>query len=330
LNSDCRQRGVMTLAYGPQRFVEQARSLAHSLQLHAPHLPRTLITDSTDPTILNLFTEVIAYRPEYGSGVRQKIFLDQYSPYRQTLFIDSDCLVLGNLDSFWTAFAGQSFGVPGYRYLEKGSADPYLDVDHVLDAFNVTRLPKFNGGTYYFVRSPQAADFFNTARNLLDNWSSLRLREFRRNGPNDEAIYSIAMAVHQFAPTSMGPGGMWTPVGYKGPLLLDALTGNCSFEKEGMMLAPEVIHFPGEYAYSLSYARERARLMAKVEGKRMPLSAQATSLTKSVLWQTSRRFSALSKIGRVWVRSYRRATSSSSAGTQPGLAGAANRSGFQK
>ena len=96
------------------------------------------------------------------------------------------------------------------------------------------------------------------------------------------------------------------------------------------MLAPEVIHFPGEYAYSLSYARERARLMAKVEGKRMPLSAQATSLTKSVLWQTSRRFSALSKIGRVWVRSYRRATSSSSAGTQPGLAGAANRSGFQK
>jgi hypothetical protein len=330
LNSDSRQRGVMTLAYGPQRFVEQARSLAHSLQLHAPHLPRTLVTDSNDPTILRLFTEVIGYRPEYGSGVRQKIFLDQYSPYDETLFIDSDCLVLGNLESFWTAFAGQSFGVPGFRYLEKGSADPYLDVDHVLETFGVTRLPKFNGGTYYFVRSSQATDFFDTARNLLDNWCSLRLREFRRNGPNDEAIYSIAMAVHHIAPTAMVPGGMWTPVGYKGPLLLDALTGNCSFEKEGMMLAPEVIHFPGEYAFSLAYARERARLQAKIEGKRMPLSTQAASLIKSVLWQTSRRFSALSKFARVSVRSYRRATSSSSAGSQPGLAGAAGKSGLQK
>ena len=88
--------------------------------------------------------------------------------------------------------------------------DLYLDVDHVLEVFGVKRLLKFNGGTYYFVRSPQATDFFNKALNSLDNWSSLRLHEFRRNGLNDEAIYSIAMAVDQLAPFSMGLSGMWT------------------------------------------------------------------------------------------------------------------------
>jgi hypothetical protein len=188
MNSALHSRGVITLAYGHERFIEQARSLAHSLRLHAPHLPRTLITDSNDPEVRQQFTDVIPYRPEYGSGVRQKLFLDRYSPYEQTLFIDSDCLVLGNLDAFWTAFAGQHFGVPGFRYLQKGSKDPYLDVDHALESLHVTAIPKFNGGTYYFTRSPEAAEFFSTARNILDNWRTLRLHEFRRNGPGDEAV----------------------------------------------------------------------------------------------------------------------------------------------
>jgi len=305
MNSSSHDRGIITLAYGHARFIEQARSLAHSLQLHAPQLPRTLITDSKNPEILRQFTEVIPYRPEYGSGVRQKLFLDRYSPYVQTLFIDSDCLVLGNLDAFWSTFAGQCFGVPGYRYLQKGSTDPYLDVDHVLESLHLTKLPKFNGGTYYFTRSPEASDFFATARNMLDNWRALRLCEFRRDGPNDESLYSLAMAVHHINPTSMGAGGMWTPVGYKGPLLLDALKGTCSFEKEGMKLAPEIIHFPGEYAYSFAYARERAKLRARIEGQKTPMSTLAASFVRSALWQCSRRSSGLSELARKSVRAYR-------------------------
>jgi hypothetical protein len=305
MNSSSHDRGIITLAYGHARFIEQARSLAHSLQLHAPLLPRTLITDSKNPTILRQFTEVIPYRPEYGSGVRQKLFLDRYSPYVQTLFIDSDCLVLGNLDAFWSTFAGQCFGVPGYRYLQKGSTDPYLDVDHVLESLHVTKLPKFNGGTYYFTRSPEARDFFATARNMLDNWRALRLCEFRRDGPGDESLYSLAMAVHHIDPTSMGAGGMWTPVGYKGPLLLDALKGTCSFEKEGMKLTPEIIHFPGEYVYSFAYARERAKLRARIEGEKTPMSTLAASFVRSALWQCSRRSSGLSELARKSVRAYR-------------------------
>jgi hypothetical protein len=295
-------RGVLTLAYGDARFLEQARSLAHSLQLHAPDLPRTLVTDSTDPELHRQFTQVVAYRKEYGSGVRQKLFLDHYSPYEQTLFIDSDCLVLGNLDAFWIAFTGQHFGVPGFRYLQKGASDPYLDVDYVLTAFNLTAIPKFNGGTYYFTRSPEAAKFFDTARNVLSNFRELRLGEFRRNGPNDEAVYAIAMAIHHIRPTFMRPGGMWTPCGYKGPLVLDAIAGNCSFEKEGMRLSPEIVHFPGEYMYAFPYFRERARLKARVEGKKTPAVAFAKPFATSLLWQCSRRSQGLATLARTSLR----------------------------
>ena len=95
------------------------------------------------------------------------------------------------------------------------------------------------------------------------------MREFRRNGPADEAIYAAAMAVHQVPLSAHGTRRYVDACGYKGPLHLDALRGTCSFEKEGMMLAPEVVHFPGEYVYSFAYARERAKLKAYVEGKKI-------------------------------------------------------------
>lgn len=294
-------RGILTLAYGERRFIEQARSLAHSLELHAPGLPRAIVTDSEDPGLRELFT-VIPYRPEFGSGVRQKLYLDLYSPFEETLFIDSDCLVLGDLSSFWQAFAGQAFGVPGFRYLERGSTDPYLDVNHVLDTLQLTRLPKFNGGVYYFNRSAASATFFETARKLLDDWNSLNFQEFRGNGPADEALYSVAMAMRDIAPVFMNPGGMWTPVGYTGRFRLDAIKGSCSFMKEGMLLTPEVIHFPGEYGYLFAYTRERSRLQARIEGKAIPMPQRVASFVRSALWQLSRRSSGLARMGRSWVR----------------------------
>ena len=151
---------------------------------------------------------------------------------------------------------------------QRVDADPYLDVDHVFEKLRVTAIPKFNGGTYYFTRSPEAAEFFNTARSILGNWREFELREFRRNGPGDEAIFRNSNGLHSLGPTSMGSAGMWTPVGYKGALLLNALDGSCSFEKEGTKLSPEIVHFPGEYAYAFAYARERAKLATHVEGRK--------------------------------------------------------------
>jgi hypothetical protein len=313
MKSTVPSRGILTLAYGHQRFIEQARSLAHSLQLHAPHLSRTLVSDSKDPEIHRQFTNFVLYRPEYGSGVHQKMFLDRYSPYDQTLFIDSDCLVLGNLDTFWSAFDGQYFGVPGFRYLRKGSTDPYLDVDFILDKLSVTAIPKFNGGTYYFNRSSEATDFFNTARNIWDNAGSLRIQEFnrgkgfRRDGPNDEAVYGVAMSIHGVAPTWMGSGGMWTPLGYKGHLHLDAIAGTCSFEKEGMQLSPEIVHFPGECIYSFVYSRERAKLKARLQGRSTPKLNLAASFATAVLWQCARRSPSLSNLAKKLVRACRAA-----------------------
>ena len=273
------------------------------------------MTDSCDEELRSIFTNVIPLCPDFGSGVRQKLHLDHYSSYEETLFIDSDCLVLGNLNAFWECFAGQYFGVFGYRYLRKGSVDPYVDVDYVLDHLGVSALPKFNGGTYYFTRTPEAAAFFERARKVMNDWRELRLAPFRRDGPNDEAVYSVAMAMHNVSPTYMGSGGMWTPCGYRGKLRLNAIEGTCSFEKEGEIRAPEVIHFPGEYMYCFPYVRERARVRRQVLGSNAGTASLARAYVVSVLWQCSRRSEGLSKLGRNAVRACRAAAHSLFAGS---------------
>lgn len=313
METGSRDRGVLTMAYGHPRFIEQAKDLGLSLRLHAPDLPRAIVTDSMDAELRSIFTDVIPLQPEYGSGVGQKLYLDRYSPYETTLFIDSDCLVLGSLLAFWAAFQGRYFGVPGYRHLHRGDKDPYMDVDHVLDRFGVTALPKFNGGTYYFTRSAEATRFFETARHLMDQWRELRLAPFRRNGPNDEAVYSIAMAIHGMSPTYMANGGMWTPTGYRGRLRLDGIAGTCSFEKEGQIRTPEIIHFPGEYAYCYPYARERVRIRKQVQGRGPGTPAVGRAYAAAALWHPSRRSAGLSKLGKNAIRAWRTAGRSASA-----------------
>jgi hypothetical protein len=280
-------RGVLTLAFGEERFINMAKALARSLSIHDPDVPRAIVTDSEDPELRDLFTYCIPYRTEYGGNVRQKMYLDLYSPFDETLFIDSDCLVVHNLDPFWAAFREVPFGVCGNpRVLRAGEEDEYLDVDFLLQRFSLDGLPKFNGGTYYFKRSPEASAVFETGRALLEDYRALRFKEFRGGGPPDEPLYSTAMAIHGLSITYMGEGGMFTPINSSGPIVLDVLRGVCHFVKEGRPVKPHVIHFATVWSEIYLYRRESLRLLKFSQSPARGISAADPSLLE---------------VGRLWV-----------------------------
>jgi hypothetical protein len=252
-------RGTLTLAFGKPKYLEMAKSLARSLLLHDPALPRAIVTDSTDPELATLFTHVLPLCREYGSNVRQKLFLDHYTPFDETLFIDSDCLAVRPLEDFWSAFHDVPFGVCGQRTLYAGETDEYLHVDFLLRRFHLNGLPKFNGGIYYFKRTLAAIKLFDTARDLMNDATELRFSDFRDDGPADEAIFSVAMALHNLTVTDMGLGGMWTPIDATTRLQIDVPNGFCSFVKRGRSLAPHILH-AATFTESLFYLRECAKL----------------------------------------------------------------------
>jgi hypothetical protein len=285
-------RGILTLAVGKAKYIEMAKSLARSLILHDPSLMRGIITDSRDPELGDLFTYRIDLRPEYGSGLRQKMFLDRYTPFEETLFIDSDSLAVHSLSAFWSAFKSVPFGVCGIRALHADDTDDSIDVSFILNHFKLSSLPKFNGGAYYFKRTPEAAAIFTTARDLLAHASELRFPNIALNatngpynGPTDEALYSVAMAIHGLTVTNMGRGGMWTTVDSATDLALDVPNGICSFVKRGRLVAPDILHV-ASFTDSLIYLRECFRLERLAHG--LPLLTRAEELqlisTAATLW----------------------------------------------
>lgn len=248
-----------------------AKSLARSLMLHDPKLARAVVTDSNDPELRSLFHTVVPYRPEYGSNVRQKMHLDLYSPFEETLFIDSDCLVLRPLDHIWEVFKDADFGATANRTtLTKGDKDEYMDVDFLLNKFNLKGIPKFNGGAYYFKSRSHAVSV--TARELLKDYVALRFTDFRNDGPADEPLYQVAMAIHGLESTDMGTGGMWTPIMARGPVEIDVLHGVCRFTKiigkppTPRLVEPDIMHF-ATFTDSVMYRRECLKLAKALASK---------------------------------------------------------------
>lgn len=254
-------RGIITLAYGASKYIEMAKTLARSLVLQSPHIPRAIVTDcQDDEELAQLFTHIIPYNPEYGSNVRQKLYLDQYSPYQNTLFIDSDCVVVRDIDFVFERFAGKQVGVVGRRLLKPGETDSFCDVDQILKQFQLDALPKFNGGIYYFEHGEISKAVFETARDILHRFKDLGFFEFRSDGPNEEPIVSVAMSIHH---QTMLPDMdiMFVPLGRKGSLEIDTFTGRCWFRAiDGKTFSAAIVHFAGVWSEHPLYRRETLKL----------------------------------------------------------------------
>src|ERR1700761_392416 len=96
-------KNILTIATGKGLYVDMAANLARSFLHWHPQtdIQFHLVTDQKQiiPNDIVDRIKTIEIKPgELGEGFSSKLFLDKLAPEGQTLFIDSDCLVFGNLD----------------------------------------------------------------------------------------------------------------------------------------------------------------------------------------------------------------------------------------
>lgn len=253
--------GVITLAYGISKYIEMAKTLARSLRLHSPDIPRAIVTDTPDDKeLIELFDDVIPLRKEYGSNVRQKLHLDNYSPYKKTVYIDSDCIAVRDINFIFKQLEGRSFSVPGEKLLKPGEKDSFINVDFALTHFGLEALPQFNGGLLYFEKTETADLVFETARDILNDWRKLSFSEWRSDGPGEERIFAIAMTLHKETMFQDNGQMMRTPIGLKGHFDVDVFTGKSTFQKYDKVVSPAIVHFACLWGEHPVYFREVSKL----------------------------------------------------------------------
>ncbi len=248
--------GIITIALGEKRYIRMAKMLALSLKETNPAIQRAIVSDAPPEEFTGLFDTYIPYDKNDGTGISSKLYLDKYSPFDETFFIDADCLVVKPLDEVIALSRKHKFVVFGGQI---NSGDWYMDVAAMCKRFELYSLPLFNGGTYYYNDNQLATAIYGSARSLAKDYASLGFTEFR-GSINEEPLVSVAMAMNGIEAVDDKGIGMRTPIGIIGPLKIDVLNQKCAFNKEGEQVEPAIIHFAGSHAESFHYKRETLKL----------------------------------------------------------------------
>jgi hypothetical protein len=251
-------RGIITIALGSETYIRMAKDLALSARKHCPTIPRAVVTDSRDAELAGLFDSVIPVDASLGDPLFQKLCLDRYSPFDETLFIDCDSLIVGDVDFIWRACEGRSSAFVG----EKQTTGSWYgaDVATVCRACNVPWLGTLNSGMIFFRSGDEASKMFASGRRAMARCRTLGFDLFRGDIYSDEIGFSIAFAEHAVEPLDDPRGRtMRTPIGIEGRMKIDVLRGYCRFIKRGEPVAPTIVHF-ATWQFHPVYYRERAKL----------------------------------------------------------------------
>ena len=266
-------KSVLTLAVGKQLYIDMAVALARSFYIWNKDagIEFYIATDNKKliaPDVLE-WAKVIELRPgELGEGFSPKLHLDKIAPTSQTLFIDSDCLIVKPLSSIFDKMEGKAVSVVG-NFISDG--EWFGDVRSVCKKVGVDKIPKFNGGLYYLEKSETAAKVYAKARDLEPKYDEIGLVRLR-NKPNDELLMALAMALYNLTPLEDTGNYMNDPLACPGKFQLNVFKGQSKLINPPFpnplhqswnpnhIVNPIIVHFLGYYTNKYPYTREAFKL----------------------------------------------------------------------
>lgn len=254
------------MAYGREKYLDQAVALARSVKLHMPDQPIVLVTDRKDK--YPPFDDQIVMEDYSLAGTVLKTLIYEYSPFEETMFIDSDCLLTRDCSKQVEEIRAWDFSPVVNTYLGEGDEDLWLeDVGAAVSRVGGKNFPKFNGGIYFFRKSEAAKAVFDTAEEMRARQQELGILDFDAAGPGEETLFGLAMA--KLGMDKLYDDGgrlMRTPLNATGPVHLDVYASECYFEKQGKLVEPAIVHFCGEWIDHPAY---RIAVDELAQGKRM-------------------------------------------------------------
>jgi hypothetical protein len=151
-------RGYLTMAVGSSRYLEMAVDMALSLREHT-RLPVAIAVDEPLGAILReryaaVFDEVVQLPGRYMDGRALKYGSAEVSPFETTIFVDSDCIVLDELDFVLESLNGDPLAMVG-ELLTRADNEMHhgFSTRELMSRFGLDRYLKSNSGLFCFRKS---------------------------------------------------------------------------------------------------------------------------------------------------------------------------------
>jgi len=202
-------QGYLTLATGNKFYLELAVNLALSLKLNDPTRAVCLVTDQKmeiPEAYHPYFNDVVRLNAKPGfHGCLNKLRVHKISPFTETMFIDSDCILIKkDMDRHWSKFQAPGFSIAGGKVTD-GSWYEFSIAD-VIEKLGIPYMVKMNSGVFYFRNGNESDEFFATALNFVERHKNI-LGTMHRNKLQlaDEPFIGASLGALSLEPISYTP-----------------------------------------------------------------------------------------------------------------------------
>lgn len=291
------EKGFLTAAYKNIVYAEQAVTLVLSFRSKGLTLPVALVTDQLcynylkKKNYITLFDEVILGPEDYLYQFIGKLHSAIRTPFEDTIYFDSDCLLVNHAERLFDVFSQKDFCVPGADMTEGTYYN--LDIQVWLSKLQLTYIPIFNAGVFRFNASGKkiiydALEYMQQPKQYLIPSAD--------GGLNEQIALGIAMSKSGIHPISYVEDYHFSFFNANSPLELDLAKGHCKFTKEQIVRNPWIFHYTPLYHAGYYFSRSRKLLDAEIIKLREAYGLPAPPTMKP----NFRILLALARQGRIW------------------------------
>lgn len=192
-------RGFVTLAASRPHYLEFAVDLALSLREFNREPIALILADELRPRAtraqLAAFDHVVPLAPGFRRNLG-KLDVARATPFARSLFVDADCLAIGDLAPVWERLASASFAVQGeFLDLAREREHHRRSTRTLMLRFGLDRYFKSNSGIMYFRKE--------AGMRMAEACLAIHRDGFRGRENHDEILLGIAAA--RFDVTAIGP-----------------------------------------------------------------------------------------------------------------------------
>ncbi|WP_428387146.1 hypothetical protein [Mucisphaera sp.] len=230
--------GILVLA---TRFDwHKAIALSLSLRTTSKELPLACVAAPDVICKLEGYYETLIPERCDIKGFEHKLYLDEYSPFQNTLFLDADMLSFKDVRQITESWRGCAYMARG-RVLSGGISAFGLDRIAQLERIGVSHFSEIGGAGHAYFEKPGCFKVFHRAREIGNNYHEIAPGASLA----DEDVLGITMTEQGILPARDKQ-----VVGFLGgvnrsTLSLDVLKPRCTYiDQENDVIEPALLHFP--------------------------------------------------------------------------------------
>lgn len=190
---------VVTIATGTEYYVNLAENLALSFLFwnEDSDIQFVILTDQPGRVNNKLLDRirVVDISKDQEKGFLSKFSLANHIDEGKVLFLDSDCLIYGDVNEFFSKYGNEPFLAFGQNHTSGDGIGYCKNVPALLGSMDIPFFPIVTGSLYYFSDFNVARGIINYARDMAQSYDMLGFIRLRGKA-NEEPLIGVGMAKH--------------------------------------------------------------------------------------------------------------------------------------